>query len=438
MVRHLLVLSLGAGGGRSGTTGVIGGGICHLAHTPWAMTTLARRLLVLLAALVAYRILAAVPLPFLEPYAPGRLAELGEGDLGLLAVFRGGPLTAGSVVAIGLTSLVTASLLVQLLARVVPSLQMKEHPDPERALARMTRALSVPIALVQGVQVLRGLADTDPEPLFRMTFWHSAAALVVLVAGSLLLSFLAGVVSRHGLGNGVAFLLLVAAVSADSSAFVSLWQQQPTDALVFAPPALAGVAFALWGVLGRYRLPIVTARVEETASRPSDLPFRFAGSGLAALIVAGSTVGVLRSGLVAALPVLDELLYSRWGEILLLLPMVVLSSFAFARATTPVEDMHDDLVKAGRFVENCAPGEQTEVLLRRLQRRLALTSSALLVPFVVLPPMMTELTGVVLTPFVGTGTLIVVTYLADAWAQSRRLRRIRTLPTRHLVSLPVG
>lgn len=398
------------------------------------MTTLPRRLLVLLLALLAYRMLAVVPLPFLAVGAPGRLAVLGSSsDLGLLTMFRGGPLTAGSIVALGLTPMVTASLLVQLAGRVVPSLRMKEHPDPDRATARLTRAVALPIAVVQGVQLLHKLASirAGRVPLFPMTVTATFVALVALTAGSLLLSFLAGVISRHGLGNGTTFLLMAAAAASDASSLRAVWRNQPSALPYLAVAFVAVAAVATFGVSARFRLPVLTARVDEPLPRATVLPFRFAGSGAAPLIVASSFVGVVRFAVARLVPSLSSLLAARWAIPTLLIPLVVMSAFAFTRATTPVEELHDDLVKLGRFVPGVIPGPQTEKLLLRLQRRISSVSALLLVPFIVLAPLVGTLTGVPLTPLVGTGVLIAVTYLSDVLDQSARLRRIRLLPVRH-------
>jgi len=181
-----------------------------------------RRLLVLLGLVVVYRFLAHIPVPLAKPTELKQVVNsvIGGSDFGgFLNLLSGGALSSFSIVLVGLSPFITASVITQLLTKAVPSLE-ELHKDGEsgrRKIQQATRLITVPLAIVQSIafiyilrqSVLQGNSTvlTSPSP-FEWTL-----AVGAMTAGSLLLMWLGEIITEQGVGNGLSLLIFAGIVS---------------------------------------------------------------------------------------------------------------------------------------------------------------------------------------------------------------------------------
>lgn len=226
----------------------------------WAVKDLRAKILFILGILVCYRILANIPLPGVDVVA---LKQLFEGNelLNLLNLFSGGGLSNISLVLLGVGPYITASIIMQLLTTLVPSIDRmyKEEGEQGRQKFNMiTRILSVPLAAVQSfsmLSLLRSqniLGDMDPFIIF--------VVVISAVAGTVLLMWLGELITEKGLGNGVSILIFAGIVSAlptAASRFIANWDPaQLFSYLLFFAIALITIAGVILINEGQRTIPV--------------------------------------------------------------------------------------------------------------------------------------------------------------------------------------
>ena len=181
-----------------------------------------KRLLAVIAIIIAYRFLAHIPVPLAEPTEMKEVLTrvLGSSSFGgFLNLLSGGALSQLSIVLVGLSPFITASIIIQLLTKAIPSLE-EIHKDGEsgrRKLNQWTRMISVPLAIVQSIAFIYILRQTilvtssvdiaDPT----LTQW--IVAVTAMSAGSILLMWLGELVTEQGIGNGISLLIFAGIIS---------------------------------------------------------------------------------------------------------------------------------------------------------------------------------------------------------------------------------
>ncbi len=181
-----------------------------------------KRLLIVLALVVVYRLLAHIPVPLAEPT---QLREVinsivsGTDFGGFLNLLSGGALASFSIVLVGLTPFITASIITQLLTKAIPRLE-ELHKDGEsgrRKINQWTRAVTVPLAIVQSIAFIFILRQTvlagNSAVLSDPTAIEWIVAVTAMTAGSVLLMWLGELMTEQGIGNGISLLIFAGIVS---------------------------------------------------------------------------------------------------------------------------------------------------------------------------------------------------------------------------------
>lgn len=181
-----------------------------------------KRLLIVLGLIIAYRLLAHIPVPLAEPT---QLREVinsvvsGTDFGGFLNLLSGGALASFSIVLVGLTPFITASVITQLLTKAIPRLE-ELHKDGEsgrRKINQWTRGITVPLAIIQSIAFIFILRQTvlagnttvlaDPTPI------EWIVAVGAMTAGSILLMWLGELITEQGIGNGISLLIFAGIIS---------------------------------------------------------------------------------------------------------------------------------------------------------------------------------------------------------------------------------
>lgn len=181
-----------------------------------------KRLWIVLGIIVVYRLLAHIPVPLAEPtqLRAAISAVLGQTDLGnFLNLLSGGALSSFSIVLVGLSPFITASIISQLLTKAVPKLEElnQDGETGRRKIQQWTRRLTVPLAIVQSIAfifilrqtILAGGTTTLADP----TTMEWVVSVTAMTAGSVLLMWLGELITEQGIGQGISLLIFVGIIS---------------------------------------------------------------------------------------------------------------------------------------------------------------------------------------------------------------------------------
>lgn len=212
-----------------------------------------KRLLIVLGMIVVYRLLAHIPVPLAEPT---QLKEVinnvvsGSDFGGFLNLLSGGALAQFSIVLVGLSPFITASIITQLLTKAIPKLE-ELHKDGEsgrRKINQWTRMISVPLAIIQSIAFIYILRQTvlagNTTGLGDPTLVEWTVAVTAMTAGSILLMWLGELITEQGIGNGISLII-----------FAGIISQLPTTLATIGTSLVDTSAGAL-SVFGWFTLPV--------------------------------------------------------------------------------------------------------------------------------------------------------------------------------------
>ena len=398
---------------------------------------LKRRIIFLLLALVVYRIGAHVPVPGIDPDMLSRLFQEQQGGiLGLFNMFSGGALSRFSVFALGIMPYISASIIMQMLSYVLPSLESlrKEGESGRRKITQYTRYGTLLLGVFQAFGIAVALESQaglvlDPGFMFRFT------CVVSLVTGTMFLMWLGEQITERGLGNGISIIIFAGIVAGLPSAISGLFQLVSTGAIsplssIFVIAIVALVtAFVVFIERGQRRITVNYAKRQVGnrlyGGQTSYLPLKMNMSGVIPPIFASSLIlfpatlaGWFTSGdstrwirdLAAALSP-GQPLYT-----LLYAAMIVFFAYFYTALVFNPRETAENLKKSGAFVPGIRPGEQTSRYIDKVLLRLTLGGAIYLV-FVCLVPEFLNMRFNVPFYFGGTSLLIVVVVTMDFMSQ---------------------
>jgi len=403
-------------------------------------TELKKRLWFTLAALIVYRLGTWIPVPGVDPHA---LAEVfnksGGGILGMFDMFAGGALKRMTVFALNIMPYISASIILQLMTTVVPSLDAlkKEGEQGRKKINQYTRYATVIIAAVQAYGIAVGLesmggkggaAVLDPGLFFRFT------TVVTLVGGTMFLMWLGEQITARGVGNGTSLIIFAGIVANLPAAIANTLEMGRTGAMspaliVFLVLMGAGIIAMIVFIERAQRRIIVQYPKRQMGNKvyggeSSHLPLKINTSGVIPPIFASSILlmpitiaGFAANGGPEWLNTVLTLL-GRGQPLYLALYLGLIVFFAFfytAVVFNPV-DTADNLKKHGGFIPGIRPGKSTSDHLDYVLTRLTVLGAAYLAALSILPELLISRFSV---PFYfgGTSLLIAVTVTMDTVAQ---------------------
>jgi preprotein translocase subunit SecY len=398
---------------------------------------LRRRLIFLLLALVVYRIGTHVPVPGIDPDQMRQLFNTQQGGiLGLFNMFSGGALSRFSVFALGIMPYISASIIMQMMTYVLPSLESlrKEGESGRRRITQYTRYGTLALALFQAIGISVALESqqglvVDPGLMFRFI------CVVSLVTGTMFLMWLGEQITERGLGNGISILIFAGIAAGLPSAIGGLFELTRTGAIgpltAFFIVALIMVvtAFVVFVERGQRKILVNYAKRQVGnkiyGGQSSHLPLKLNMSGVIPPIFASSLI-LFPATLASWFTTGDA---TRWirdlanalspGQplyILLYAALIVFFCFFYTALVFNSKETADNLKKSGAFVPGIRPGDQTARYIDRILMRLTL-AGAIYITFVCLVPEFLNLRYNVPFYFGGTSLLIVVVVTMDFMAQ---------------------
>jgi preprotein translocase subunit SecY len=398
---------------------------------------LKRRLLFLLMALVVYRIGTHIPVPGIDPDQLRQLFNSQQGGiLGLFNMFSGGALSRFSVFALGIMPYISASIIMQMLTYVVPSLEAlrKEGESGRRKITQYTRYGTLGLAVVQAIGISAALTSQqglvlNPGPMF--TF----ICVVSLVTGTMFLMWLGEQITERGLGNGISILIFAGIVAGLPAAIGGLFELvrtggiSPLAAIFIIALIILVTAFVVFVERGQRKITVNYAKRQVGnkiyGGQSSFLPLKLNMSGVIPPIFASSLI-LFPATLASWFTTGDA---TRWirdlaaalspGQPLymfLYAALIIFFCFFYTALVFNSKETADNLKKSGAFVPGIRPGDQTAKYIDKILMRLTL-AGAIYITAVCLVPEFLHTRFAVPFYFGGTSLLIVVVVTMDFMAQ---------------------
>lgn len=398
---------------------------------------LGRRLGFLVLALVVYRLGTHIPVPGINPEILADLFQQNEGGiLGLFNMFSGGALSRFSIFALGIMPYISASIIMQLMTVVSPTLEAikKEGEAGRRKITQYTRYGTLVLALVQSFGISVALEAQpglviDPGPLYTLT------SVVTLVTGTMFLMWLGEQITERGIGNGISIIIFAGIVAGLPSAMAGLFDLVRTNAMstlsaMFILIVVVMVtAFVVLVERGQRKITVNYAKRQVGnkmyGGQTSHLPLKLNMAGVIPPIFASSIIlfpatvsSWFSSGenmgwlgdIAAALAPRQPLYLTLYAT------AIIFFCFFYTALVFNSRETADNLKRSGAFIPGIRPGDQTARFVDKILTRLTL-AGALYITLVCLLPEFLVMRWNVPFYFGGTSLLIIVIVTMDFMAQ---------------------
>lgn len=395
-------------------------------------TELRQRIWFTIGLLIIYRLGTYIPVPGIDGAALRNFMDQAQSGIGgILSMFTGGALGRMGVFALGIMPYISASIIVQLLASMVPSLQQlkKEGEQGRKKINQYTRYGTVALALFQAYGLARSLeaGGLAHEP----GLFFQASVVITLVGGTMFLMWLGEQITARGVGNGISLIIFVGIVAEIPAALAAFFAQGRSGAI--STPVILAVIVMVIAVIAfvvfmeralrkiRIQYPRRQVGMKIYDGQSSHLPIKVNPAGVIPAIFASSllllpiTISTFSGSETG--PVMSTLMaYFGPGQPLYLLffaVMIVFFSYFYTQNVSfKSDEVAENLKNQGGFVPGIRPGKRTEEYLDYVVNRVLVIGSAYLTAVCLLPEVLRSQWAV---PFYfgGTSVLIVVSVTMD-------------------------
>ena len=414
----------------------------------WKIPDLRRRILFTLMMLIVFRFGAHIPVPYLTPDAMRDFLGNGTDLFSLFDVFTGGAFSNATVMAMGVSPYINASIIVQLLTVAIPSLERlaKEGVEGRKKINKITRYLGIALAFIQGAGLYvtlwnmhvksmaanQGAIITDPGVL---TFF---VIVLTFTAGTAFIIWLGEVITEKGLGNGVSLIIFAGIVSRIPAAVKALYENKLTGGitaggLIFVAVviiiAVAAIAFVVFFSDAERRIPVQYAKRvvgrKMYGGQSTNIPIKVAAGGVMPIIFASSIMafpativrlvsggnmpteglgyyilGCLSAGYAQGVW-WTNVVYAVLYALLILFFTYFYSSIQF----NPIE-IANNMKKSGGYIPGIRPGRPTSDYIGKISSRLNLIGAFFLAVIAILPVVVSAFVNIQGFQIGGTSLLI--------------------------------
>lgn len=383
---------------------------------------LRRKMLFTLGIIALYRVGAHVPVPGVNPADVKELVQAGGSALGLLNLFAGGALENFAVFALGIMPYITATIIMQLLQAVIPTIERwsKEGEAGQRKITQTARYMTLGIALLESVGLLTVFQAPASSGGLGVNFGllNEIVIVISLIAGTAAIMWMGELITQRGIGNGMSLLIFASIVSRFPSTIVSSFRVQPWLMFVMLAISLLVVAAVVFMEGGQRRIPVQYAK--RVVGRRvyggvgTYIPLKVNGANVIPIIFASSvllfptTIARFFTN-VAWLQQLAAALSKGWLHITLYAVLIVFFTYFYTALVFNPIDTADNLRKNGGFIPGVRPGRATEQYIENVLNRITLPGALFLAAIAVVPQILFQQTGDPLVQaFGGTSILIMV------------------------------
>ncbi len=406
------------------------------------------RLAYTIVLLAVYRLGIFINTPGVDRAAMNAYMEAQRKQGGLLSLFNlfsGGALDQMSIFGLGIMPYVSASIIMQLLAVVVPTLErlQKEGAAGRQKINQYTRYGTILLSIVQGVGISRFLFSVgrssdanQASGLDRVvvpdgvdTVWFTFMTVITLTAGTAFIMWLGERITENGIGNGISLIIFAGIVAGIPPSGMLLWKSVDADTLSLgAAIGLLAFMILIVGVVvyierGMRRIPVQYAKRmagrQMFAGQATYFPIKVNASGVIPPIFAGALLSfpaTLANWLPAAGSLQRALQSNAWVYNGIFVALIIFFAYFYTSLTFRADDVADNIKKQGGYIPGIRPGRQTADFIERVLNRLTFGGSVYLATVSVLPSVLSAYLNVPLY-FGGTGLLIVVGVALDTVQQ---------------------
>lgn len=411
--------------------------VLNTLRTLWQVKDLRNKILFVLGMLVAFRVIAHVPLPGVDLTALKNFFNSNQ-LLGLLNLFSGGGLENFSIVALGVGPYITSSIIFQLLTMIVPALERlsKEGERGQQKINQWTRWLTVPLAALQAYSTIVLLRQQGRGIVSDLSPLQWTTAIVSITAGSMLLLWIGELISEKKIGNGVSLIIfagIVASLPQKLQQTLAVFDSTKVlPFLLFLGLALVTVAAVVFITEAQRNIPVSYARRirgnRVFGGVDSHLPMRVNQAGVIPIIFAisiilfppliaqfflAAKVGWIANAATWVVANFRQgLVYS-----VVYFVLVVAFTYFYTAVVFHPQQVAENLQKSGGFVPGIRPGRHTSEYLSYVSNRIILAGALFLGVVAILPNIAQQLTGIATLVLGGTSLLIVVSVVIETVKQ---------------------
>jgi len=397
------------------------------------------RLLFLIGALVVYRIGTFIPVPGIDPAQVARFfSDQSNTILGIVNMFSGGALSRLSIFAMGVMPYISASIIIQMMSMVVPTLMelRKEGESGRRKMTEYTRYGTVILAAFQSFAAASALVKGGMTVVAGWQFLFVAT--ITMSTGTLFLMWLGEQITERGVGNGISMIILAGIVAGLPGAIggtaeaVNSGEMQGPFALLLVILVLGTTAFVVFVERAQRRITVNYAKRQVGrrmyAGQSSHLPFKLNMSGVIPPIFASSLLlfpatlasffGANAEGPLASTMqnIAAALGYGQPLHLVIYALLIIFFCFFYTALVFNARDTADNLKKSNAFSPGIRPGQQTGDYIDKVLTRLTLWGALYVTAVCLLPEILVSSQGVPFH-FGGTSLLIVVVVVMDFMSQ---------------------
>ncbi len=388
---------------------------------------LRNKVLIVLGLLVAYRVLAAIPIPGVNAQALQNYFNANQ-LLGFLNFFSGGGLATLSVVMLGVGPYITATIVMQLMTIIFPNLKEMYYEEGARGQAKFNqyaRLITVPFAFIQSYGFLELLIKQGVVP--QPDAFSLIRNVIVITAGSMIAMWLGELITEQKVGNGISLIILAgilsglpASVGTALAAYTPAMLVSYIGFIVIAILLIVGIVYLNEG---ERKIPVAYARRvrgnKMYGGSSSYLPLKVNAAGMIPLIFAISVL--LFPQFLAQIVVLFS---PHWGLVInnfaqsfianqfyygvIYFLLVFAFTYFYTAITFNPEEVAKNLQRSGGFVPGIRPGENTEKFFKSVTNRITLWGAIFLGLVAIFPILVQSFTGITIVTISGTAILIVV------------------------------
>ncbi len=386
-----------------------------------------------------YRTLSAIPVSGIPANAIIQLFE-GTGFGDVLSTVSGGVLETASIIAIGLTPYINASIIFQLLGSVIPKLEElgKEGPEGRRKISMYTRLVTVPLAVLQSFVIystLRGFGLIETLGTLELVTMSAT-----LTAGAVIMMWFGELISENGYGGGSSYLIMLGILSGIPgtvrSNFVTMDLFQKIVFIIFSLILVVSV-IVVTETERRVKIQY-SRRVRQGGTLESYLPIKLTQSGVMPVIFAMSLLSFPQLiGKFLLSRDLNPTVINITEKIMSMLEnpyifnsasflLILAFSFFYLTVVFKTDELAENLQKQGAFIQGIRPGEKTSEYLKKVSFRLTAVGALFLATISILPDVFVKSGLITAAVFSGTGLLIVVGVILDIKREVESMISVRS------------
>jgi preprotein translocase subunit SecY len=410
----------------------------------WNSRDLRNKILFTLGIILIVRLLAQITIPGADVNVIRGIFQQNQ-LLGAFSLLTGGSAENFSIILMGLSPYINASIIIQLLAVIVPSMEnlSKEGEQGRRKLNQYTRWLSIPIAFIQSygmIAVLNSQAKTSIIANIN-TPTVIIPIMITLTAGTVLMMWLGELITEKGMGNGISLLIFAGIMSnipASIGQNLTLAQQSSEFLFPFVIQLLVTVILTIIVILigeAERRVPVLYAsRSVRGGGEKSNLPLKINQAGMIPIIFALSVVSM--PGIVAqfmknstneTVKQVADFISSNFSaasplHLVVYFLMIIAFTFFYVSITFNPEQVAENIQKRGGYIPGIRPGRQTVKYLSDISNRLNLWGGLFIAIIAISPNIIQTITGAfsmgsVASIISGAGMIIVVSVVLEVIRQ---------------------